>query len=89
MGSIDRGMGRAAFGATASAYDRWLLPAFSDSSLSHSQAMILGGVGRDFLLFDGLKRERKRAAMFPGSVLSAYAVSALKSAFAFSEREER
>ena len=89
MGFIDRGMGRAALGATASAYGRQVTSALSDSSLSHSQAMILGGFTLGFLLFGGGKRERKRAAMFSGSVLSAYAVSALKNSLAISQREER
>jgi hypothetical protein len=89
MGLIDRGMGRAALGATASAYFRQVTPALCDSLLSHSQAMILGGFTPGFLLFGGGKRERKRAAMFPGSVPSAYAVSALKTSLAIPQREER
>jgi LPS-assembly protein len=40
--------------------------------------MILGGFARRFLLFVIGKRERKRAAMYPRSVLSACAVSAPK-----------
>jgi hypothetical protein len=67
-------MGRASHGATASACVR-LSPALSDSILSHSQAMILGGVARDFLLFGDSKAGAKRAAMYPKSVLSAFAVS--------------
>ena len=75
MGSIDRGMGRAVLGATASACVR-LLPGLSDSLLSHSQAMISGGVAPTFLLFGSLKAKANRAAMYPKSVLSAHAVSA-------------
>jgi hypothetical protein len=37
--------------------------------------MILGGVARDFLLFGASKAGAKRAAMYPKSVLSAFAVS--------------
>jgi len=86
MGSIDRGKGRAASGATA--YGR-LAPGFSDSFLSHSQAMILGGVAPQFLLFDAPEARAKRAAMYPRLVLSAYAVSALKRLRATRRREER
>jgi hypothetical protein len=89
MGSIDRGIGRATSGATASAYGRQLQPAISDSPLSHSQAMILGGFAPGFLLFVIGKRERKRAAMYVGSVLSARAVSASVRSRAISECEGR
>jgi hypothetical protein len=88
MGSIDRGKGRAASGATASAYGRFS-PGFSDSLLSHSQAMILGGVAPQFLLFDGPEAGAKRAAMYPRSVLSACAVSTPKRLRATRRREER
>jgi hypothetical protein len=89
MGSIDRGMGRAALGATVSAHIRRLPPAQFDSLPSHSQAMILGGFALGFLLFGGSKARAKRAEMFLRSVLSASAVSALKSMRAISQREER
>jgi hypothetical protein len=88
MGSIDRGMGRAVLGATASACVR-LLPGLSDSPLSHSQAMISGGVAPAFLLFGNLKAKASRAAMYPKSVLSAYPVSAPKCSGANLPREER
>ncbi len=88
MGSIDRGTGRAVPGATASACIR-PLPGASDSPLSHSQAMISGGVAPYFLLFDGLKGRPKRAAMYPRSVLSACAVSASKCSGATFLRGER
>jgi hypothetical protein len=82
-------MGRAAFGATASARMRRLPPAQFDSLLSHSQGMILGGFAAGFLLFGASKARAKRAEMFLRSVLSASAVSALKSMRAISQREER
>ena len=88
MGSIDRGMGRAVLGATASACVR-LLPGLSDSPVSHSQAMISGGVAPTFLLFDSLKAKANRAAMYPKSVLSACAVSAPKCSGAILPREAR
>ena len=88
MGSIVRGMGRAVFGATVSTCFR-RAPAFPDSHLSHSQAMILGGVTPAFLLFDSAKARAKRAAMFPRSVLLAAAVSAFKRLRAILPREER
>jgi hypothetical protein len=89
MGLIDRGMGRAALGATASVSIRQLTPGRFDSPLSHSQAMISGGFKRRFLLFVTGRRERKRAAMFPWSVLSVRAVSALQSLPLFPKRKER
>jgi hypothetical protein len=88
MGWIDRGNGRAASGATASAYGR-LSPGFSDSFLSHSQAMILGGVAPQFLLFDASEARAKRAAMYPRLVLSACSVSAPKRLRAMRRRKER
>lgn len=88
MGSIDRGMGRAVLGATASACVR-LLPGLSDSPLSHSQVMISGGVAPTFLLFDGLKANANRAAMYPKSVLSVYAVTAPRFSGAILLREQR
>ena len=87
MGSIDRGMGRAVLGATASACVR-VLPGLSDSPPSHSQAMILGGVVPTFLLFGSLKAKANRAAMDPKSVLSAHAISAPKFPGANLLREE-
>jgi LPS-assembly protein len=67
MGWIVPGIGRARLGATILAYFR-RSPAPSDSPISHSQAMILGGIGHRFLLFVTGKRERKRAAMYFRSV---------------------
>jgi len=88
MGLIDRGMGRAASGATASGAVR-VSPGLPDSFLSHSQATILGGVTPQFLLFDDPKARAKRAAMYPKSELPAYAVSAPTRSRAIPSREER
>jgi hypothetical protein len=81
-------MDRAVLGATASACIR-LLPGLSDSPLSHSQAIISGGVTPTFLLCDGFKAKANRAAMYPKSVLSACAVSAPKCSGPILSREER
>lgn len=89
MGFFDRGMGRAASGALASFYFRQASPASPDSPPGHSQAMILGGVGPDFLLFGGPKGRAKRGAMYVRSVPSASAVFAPKCLLAIFEREER
>jgi hypothetical protein len=89
MGFIDRGIGRATRGATFSARMRQLSPAQADSLPSHSQAMISGGFTPGFLLFGASKARAKRAAMFPSSMLPAYAVSAWKNSPAFLLREER
>ena len=89
MGFIDLGMGRALAGAPAKSYRRQAPPDTSDSSLSHSQAMILGGVARHFLLFGGAKGRAKRAAMFVRSVPLVSAVVAPTPLYAVPAREER
>jgi hypothetical protein len=75
MGSIDRVMSRAFLGVSGPAYGRQ--PQDSRKSpLSHSQAMILGGFSRHFLLFGSLGLRARKTVMYPESVVAAFAVFA-------------
>jgi len=89
MGSIDRGMRRAAFGAGAVVRVRPFLPALADSLLRRAQRTILGGIAAHFLLFDLRKvvGDLNQAEMYSLTVTLPLAVRRKRKSFSAFGRE--